>query len=217
MALTIWVGYTLVFPVVMYGCESWTIKKAEHQRIDAFELWCWRRESPLHHEEIQPVHPKGNQSWIFIGKLMLKLKLQYFGHLMLRTDSLEKTLMSAKFEGRSRRGRQKMSWLDGITDSMDMCLSKLRKLVLDREVWRAEVHGVQKSQTQLGNWTELNWYVLRLLRWLRQWRICPSSGTLRFDPWVGKIPWRREWQPTAVFLLGEFHGQTSLTGYRPCG
>ena len=103
----------MVFSVVMYGCESWTIKRAEQWRIDAFELWCWRTlESPLDCKEIQPVHPKGNQSWMFIGRLMLKLKLQYFGHLMWRTDSLEKTLMLEKIEGRRRRGQQKMRWLD---------------------------------------------------------------------------------------------------------
>ena len=121
---------TMVFPVVMYGCEGWTIKKAECQRNDAFELQCWRRQSPLDCKEIQPVHPKGNQSFEYsLEGLMLKLKLQYFGHLMQRTDSLEKTLMLGKMlgkiEGRRRRGRQRMRWLDGITDLMDMSFSKL--------------------------------------------------------------------------------------------
>ena len=216
----------------MYGCESWTIKKAEHQRIDVFELWCWRRllrvlwtarrsnQSIL--KEISPEYS--------LKGLMLKLKLQYFGHLIQRGDLLEKTLMLGNIGGRRRRGRQRMRWLDGIIDSMHMGLGGLRELVMDREAWHAAVHGVGHDWATELNWTECElldpkgtqegenifglprWYSGKESAYQRRRR-----KRHRFDPWVGKVPCRRKRQPTPVFLPGKFHEQKDLARYRPWG
>ena len=208
----------------MYGCKSWTVKKAEHQRIDAFELWCWRRLLRIswtlrRSNQSDPIILKEMSPGISLEGMMLKLKLQYFGHLLRKVDSLEKTLKLGGIMGRRRRGRQRMRWLDGITDSMDVSLSELRELVMDREAWRAASSWGHKESdtTEQLNWTEIvhsmygpHGSVVKIPPAMQE-----TCRRCRFNPWIRKIPWRRAWQPTPIFLPWKLQGERSLLGYSP--